>query len=593
MFRRWLLAATVFCAGFATLSCDPGAIVTLTFVGPTEGKRVAPGLVNVKVWWTTTDCFMDSVGLSVDGSPVGVVGGSPVPDTCVFAWDATGIPRGTRPRLLARAYYSLVSEGVGVSRVESTWITVRVDTGGPELVVVEPTGGDTFNRGTVPVKAWARDTSVGGMSRVELFVEDVLKDSDSFPESDTWRCFWDAGQAAGGNYRVKVVAYNLYDEVAVEQLTISIRDTTAGSGPTYHHGYVDTSETWRAAGNPHICDADVEFRHGSRLTIEPGCVVKFDDYALRIGTQDSSSLVAAGTAGAPILFTSNKASPAPGDWVGLGFGAYVQAGTRLQHCIIEYAGPRVLQAAAITMGGGGKVDEISDCTIRRGGMYGIYCREYAGFEQFRNNAVTANGGYPLHVDARRADLLDDGNQFSGNDSNGVELYGRVSASATWPVLDAPYVIADVSVGDSTASPVLTIAPGAEVRFKSTGVLRSGLVGRNLNARIIADQVTFTTNAAAPAPGGFYGVNVYRSPSGESEFRDCDFSYGGQGSGDVGMLYARDCGPTVTGCDFGFSQNWGIVFHTSQAPDTLALRQQNTFHDNGRGDVKWVRLYDRR
>jgi hypothetical protein len=580
-------------AALASVSCDPGPIVTLTFVGPTEGKRVPPGPVTVKVWWATANCFVDSVELSVDGARVGAVGGASVPDTCVFAWDATGIPLGTRPRLCARAYYSFDSDGVGVNRVDSTWINVRVDTGGPKLAVVTPTEGDTFNKGTVPIVGWARDTGVGGMSRVDFLVDDVLRDSDSFPERDTWRGFWDAAQAAGGNHQVKVIAYNLYDEAAVEQLTIFIRDTATGGGPTYHHGYVDTSETWRAAGNPHICDADVEFRRGARLTIEPGCIIRFDDYSLRIGTQDSASLVAVGTVSAPILFTSNKPVPAPGDWVGLNFGAYVQAGTRLQYCTIEYAGPRYPECAAITMGGGGKVEEIADCTVRRSGMYGIYCREYAGFESFRNNTVTANQGYPLHVDARRADLLDDGNQFSGNDSAGVELYGRLSVSAAWPVLDAPYVIADVRVGDSTASPVLTIAPGAEVRFKSTGVLCSGLVGRNLNARIYANQVTFTANADAPAPGAFYGVNVYRSPSGESEFRNCDFSYGGQGSGDVGMLYARDCGPVIAGCDFGYSQNWGIVVHTAQAPDTLALRQQNTFHDNGRGDIKWVRLENRR
>jgi hypothetical protein len=594
MLKKWLLPAFVSCAALAALSCDVGPIVTLDFVGPTEGKRVPPGPVKVKVWWTTASCFMDSMELRVDGGPVGVVGGSPVPDTCVFNWDATGIPRGTRPRLFARAFYSYVSEGVNLNSEESTWINVRVDTGGPELVVVLPAEGDSFYKGTVPIKAWARDTSVGGMSRVEFFVDDVLTDSDSFPERDTWRSFWDASQAAGGNHLVKAVAYNLYDEMAAEQLTVFVRDTITGGGPTYHHGYVDASETWSPGGNPHIVDGDVVFRNGARLTIEPGCIVKFDGFALAIGTQGDAGLTAVGTAAAPILFTSNRPVPSPGDGGGISFGAGVLPGTRLSYCTIEYAGALVYDGAAIYMGGGGIVDEISNCTIRNSAMYGIFCREYAGFGAFRNNVVTANLGYAIHVDAGRAGLLAAGNALTGNDSAGVELYGRISTSATWPDIGVPYVIKDVSVGDSTNDAVLTIENSVEIRFRKTGTLASGQSGKNLRARILADgsagRIRFTSLAGTPAPGDFCGVSVYEGPSGESEFRKCDFSYGGGSGGDNGMLYVRGRNPVITGCDFGYSKGWGITFTTASVPDTAALKAVNTFHDNGSGAIKWIRLF---
>jgi hypothetical protein len=362
-------------------------------------------------------------------------------------------------------------------------------------------------------------------------------------------------------------------------------DSVAPQETTYHHGYIDADETWSPSGNPHIIDGDVALHWGVWLTIEPGCVVKFDNFGLNIGALDSGGLTAVGTASAPILFTSNQAAPAPGDWTGIFVGADVLPGTRLSYCTIEYAGFHGFEGAAITMGGGGKVDEISNCTIQQSGMYGVFCREYAGFNAFRDNVVTANQGYALRVDAGLAELLDQGNTLTGNDSAGVELYGRLSTSATWPDLGVPYVIKDVSVGDSTNNPVLTIESGAEVRFKDIGGLRVGKVGANLPARIVADGISFTSAAQAPSPGDFYGVNVYGSLIGESEFRGCDFSYGGQGGG--GLLSVVKCDPVITGCDFGYSEGWGIIFQTAQVPDTVALRQVNTFHNNVLGDIKWM------
>jgi hypothetical protein len=245
--------------------------------------------------------------------------------------------------------------------------------------------------------------------------------------------------------------------------------------------------------------------------------------------------------------------------------------------------------AAITMGGGRRVDEISNCTVRQSGRFGVYCGDSSGFGAFRNNVVTANHGYGMHVGPQFAELLSDGNQFTGNDSTGVELYGRLSVSTTWPDLGLPYIISDVYVFDSTNNPVLTIQPGTEIRFKDLGRLRVGNVGVPIPARIVADgtagRIKFTSAAATPAPGDFYGVYVYDNQIGESEFRGCDFEFGGQNSD--GLLYVKNSNPAITGCDFGYSAGWGISFKTASAPDTMALKQANAFHDNALGNIKWV------
>jgi hypothetical protein len=141
---------------------------------------------------------------------------------------------------------------------------------------------------------------------------------------------------------------------------------------------------------------------------------------------------------------------------------------------------------------------------------------------------------------------------------------------------------------------LTIAPGTEVRFKSGGLLQSGKAYVSLPGRIKADgsagRITFTSAAGTPGPGDFDGVHVYHGASAESEFRDCDFAYGGQGGGLNSILYVEDCSPVITGCDFGYSAGWGITLRTAQATDTLGLRTVNTFHNNTEGDIKWMHLF---
>ena len=51
------------------------------------------------------------------------------------------------------------------------------------------------------------------------------------------------------------------------------------------------------------------------------------------------ALIAQGTDGSPITFTSNAASPAPGDWKGIYFSSYSDdATTLLEHAVVEYGG---------------------------------------------------------------------------------------------------------------------------------------------------------------------------------------------------------------------------------------------------------------
>ncbi|MDB5215814.1 MAG: Fibronectin type domain protein, partial [Myxococcaceae bacterium] len=80
------------------------------------------------------------------------------------------------------------------------------------------------------------------------------------------------------------------------------------------------------------------------LTIEPGVTMKFKKkgvFRIAVATSSSparASLIAAGTAAKPIVFTSNEAAPAAGDWFGLWFGDVPSATDKVDQVRVEYAG---------------------------------------------------------------------------------------------------------------------------------------------------------------------------------------------------------------------------------------------------------------
>jgi hypothetical protein len=83
---------------------------------------------------------------------------------------------------------------------------------------------------------------------------------------------------------------------------------------------------------------------GVTLTIEAGVTMRFKKGGvLRVAVASSTSpargsLIAAGTAAMPIVFTSDEASPAAGDWLGIWYGEVPTALDTLDHVRVEYAG---------------------------------------------------------------------------------------------------------------------------------------------------------------------------------------------------------------------------------------------------------------
>jgi parallel beta-helix repeat protein len=102
---------------------------------------------------------------------------------------------------------------------------------------------------------------------------------------------------------------------------------------TYVTEDITVDTTWDVAGSPYIINNNINVLSESTLTIDPGVTVKLAG-GVRIQTSTDAPLMAVGTPDNEILFTSNEASPASGDWYGI--VVRLASNSTLTHCTFEY-----------------------------------------------------------------------------------------------------------------------------------------------------------------------------------------------------------------------------------------------------------------
>ena len=104
---------------------------------------------------------------------------------------------------------------------------------------------------------------------------------------------------------------------------------------TYVTENISTNTTWDLAGSPYIIQGSIIYiTSASTLTIDPGVTVKFDA-STQLRTSGDCSIVAEGSYGNEILFTSNACTPAMSDWVAV----YLEQSpaSSFSHCVFEYS----------------------------------------------------------------------------------------------------------------------------------------------------------------------------------------------------------------------------------------------------------------
>lgn len=358
-------------------------------------------------------------------------------------------------------------------------------------------------------------------------------------------------------------------------------------------GTLETSATWGDVGGAYVVTQDVYVQGSGNplLTIEAGVTVAFSmDRGLYIAySSQPGGLEALGTANEPVVFTSASPSPSPGDWSGIGIYPTADDGsTRLENVVVEYGGGAYLDANLMI---DGAHPTIIDSAFDFGEQHGIYLDADASFGAGSTGVAAAgNGEFGVSLEAANAGSLPATDSFyAGNTAGGVEVRGgTVAQSATWPAIDASYIVtADVYVNGSS-SPVLTLAAGVTLAFTQDHglyVAYSGAGGLAASGTS-GEPVTFTSASWSPSAGAWSGISFGGSTVDGASVLDhivVEYAGGAYLSAAIEIDSAR---PTISNATIHSSEEWGIQVQcqaAGQLPTLTNVTYGSGAEANGSGD----------
>lgn len=396
--------------------------------------------------------------------------------------------------------------------------------------------------------------------------------------------------------------------------------SATGSGTT-HAGFIEANETWTAAGSPHIVTSSINIR-GATVTVEPCATVYVNEGAFIAVGQTSGSPAAllaqgeyVGDVLRPVIFTAAIEETFWG-----GVSTLPTGTTELTYTIVARAGhesgPGIGQPSAVLAYG----DDNRTTVIPNVNLQHVLIQDSAGL----GLAAMASGGFSADsVDVTVASAGLAGTQ-SGNIKTTYAAYVQAPAIHTLPegdytdnavpvvLADAPFAVevdeafhdrgvpyqfvSELRMRPATNEPTtLTIDPGVTLRFGGedypavTGMVL-GDIDRplRLNAAGTAEKaITFTSGAATPAAGDWFGIWWSSAPTSGNVMDYAVVEYGGAQSGGNG----QGCGPGdndallivawepnsafITNSTFRNSAVGGIVSAWS-SDDPVDLTGNNTF-----------------
>jgi hypothetical protein len=402
-----------------------------------------------------------------------------------------------------------------------------------------------------------------------------------------------------------------------------------------NQGTISRDAVWNAQipyyiyGNPTVRGTDGADGI-TTLTLSPGAQLKFNTYKQMVigaSSGDPGALVAQGTAADPIVFTSNAATPAAGDWYNIIFYTTTDdASTILEHCVVEYAGysqgaiylnnasPTIRNTQIrhsknrgiyITTGepvidtcqlsdnqgydvyySGTVGGTVSDCTFNSG----IYLVA-TGTVGFSGNTINQNNAFPITTYADNVGDIVDGNTIANVDGSSYLQVnqGTISRDAVWNAQIPYYMYGNPTVkGTDGADGIttLTLAPGAELRFNAYKQMIIGASSGDPGALVAqgteADPIVFTSNAATPAAGDWYNIIFYTTTDDASTILEhCLVEYGGYSQG---AIYLNNASIKVINTTIRHSKNAGI-YGTGIGTGSAEINC-NTFSSNKRG-IHWT------
>ena len=338
------------------------------------------------------------------------------------------------------------------------------------------------------------------------------------------------------------------------------------NGVEFRDGTIAANRTWKTCALPYIVTGNVYVQDASApvLTIEAGNTVRFNNSGqITANYQNKGGIVAAGTSTAPILLTSNAASPAAGNWLGLYFGSYAGGpASSLSYTTIEYGGNGYNNRGGVTVYT--QSPAFDHATIRNNAWGGVAV--YGGSPSFIDTTFATNGGPGINV-LNPATLTLARDTFTGNsgyavtaaattvfpDNSGLAASGNtggnyleiragtIGTSTTWPLSAIAYVVTGNLYVEGASSPILTIAAGNTIRFNNPGqiAVNNSAKGGLQAIGTAAAPILFTSNGTQSA-GYWQGLWFGAAAAGpQSNVAYATIEYGGNG-------YYNRGGVTVTG-----------------------------------------------
>ena len=213
-----------------------------------------------------------------------------------------------------------------------------------------------------------------------------------------------------GDFAISMYAHNI-DNITNVTITGNTKNSIrVRSAPV-------STGNWRNHAVPYVIAGNITVSGGNTLTIDPGTELRFNgDYTFQV----NGALSAIGDSLNQIIFTSNQANPAPGDWRQLYFSSS-DPGTILDYCNILYGGSNT---AALNLAQSNFT--ISHTQVSHSEQRGIYLSQSS--LTLRGCNISDNLGNGIHIMSGQPDLgtLNDPGNNTFIDNTGWEVYNNTA-----------------------------------------------------------------------------------------------------------------------------------------------------------------------
>jgi len=327
------------------------------------------------------------------------------------------------------------------------------------------------------------------------------------------------------NAITNTVKYGL--EIDAEELgSIGTGNTfTSTKGVHLSGNYTNTTaHTWKNLGVPYIISNELDI--DGNLTIEAGTTFKFDaNGSISVGYYGSTTFIADGTSASPITFTSSAATPTAGAWSSITFYENTQTNSKMNFCIVDYAGATATWGA-VNLTGSTSIT-FTNNIVRNSGGLGVIADGDAGFQAFANNTINTCANHVIEISTKHLPDLGTPNTLSPATGKGILISGNIAYAnpVTWKKQNADFYVATTCDIDGD----LTIEAGSTFRFINDSYFDFGYYS---NTKVTAigtsiSPIIFTSAASSPVAGAWRGLIFESNTQSNSALTYCTIQYGGK------------------------------------------------------------------